>query len=69
MLPKFYFINLDRSEDRLQHMNKFFRKIKKKTEFEPRYLRISAFDGKNELLLNFSFIFLKSDGVNSNVTD
>ena len=54
MLPKFYFINLDRSEDRLQHMNKFFRKIKKKTEFEPRYLRISAFDGKKENVNNFS---------------
>ena len=30
MLPKFYFINLDRSEDRLKHMNKFFKKIEKK---------------------------------------
>jgi len=47
-LPKFYFINLDRSEDRLQHMTKFFKKMGKKTGFEVRYQRIKAFDGKNE---------------------
>ena len=54
MLPKFYFINLDRSEDRLKHMEKFFKKIHKKTELKPRFLRIKAFDGKNENVDNFS---------------
>ena len=48
MLPKFYFINLDRSEDRLKHMNKLFKKIEKKTDMKPRFQRIKAFDGKNE---------------------
>ena len=54
MLPKFYFINLDRSEDRLKHMNKFFRKIEKKTNMTPRYQRIKAFDGRNENVDDFS---------------
>ena len=26
-IPKFYFINLERSKDRLEHMNKFFKKF------------------------------------------
>ena len=54
MLPKFYFINLDRSEDRLKHMNKFFRKIEKKTNMKPRFQRIKAFDGKTENVDDFS---------------
>ena len=45
-IPKFYFINLERSKDRLEHMNKFFKKIKKKTGMAPRFQRVDAFDGK-----------------------
>lgn len=64
MLPKFYFINLDRSEDRLKHMNKFFRKLEKKTELKPRFERISAFDGKNENVDNFSNLKLENMWLN-----
>jgi len=59
MLPKFYFINLDRSEDRLQHMTKFFKKIEKKTDIKPRYQRIKAFDGRTENVNNYSNLKLK----------
>lgn len=59
MLPKFYFINLDRSEDRLKHMNKFFKKLEKKTEFKPRFERISGFDGGKENVDNFSNLNLR----------
>ena len=59
MLPKFYYINLDRSEDRLKHMSKFFKKIEKKTTMKPRFQRIQAFDGKKENVDNFSNIKLK----------
>ena len=59
MLPKFYFINLDRSDDRLQHMTKFFKKVEKKTGMKPRYQRIKAFDGRNENVDNYSNLKLK----------
>lgn len=59
MLPKFYFINLDRSEDRLKHMNKFFKKVEKKTELKPRFQRISGFDGGKENVDNYSNLNLR----------
>lgn len=64
MLPKFYYINLDRSEDRLKHMNKFFRKLEKKTDFKPRFQRIQAFDGGKENVDNFSNIKLQDMWLN-----
>lgn len=64
MLPKFYFINLDRSPDRLKHMNKFFKKIEKKTDMKPRFTRISGFDGGKENVDNFSNIKLKDMWLN-----
>lgn len=64
MLPKFYFINLDRSPDRLKHMNKFFRKVQKKTEMHPRFQRISGFDGGKENVDNFCNLKLKNMWLN-----
>ena len=64
MLPKFYFINLDRSPDRLKHMNKFFRKVEKKTDFKPRYQKISGFDGGKENVDDFSNLKLKNMWLN-----
>ena len=53
MLPKFYYINLERSKDRLEHMNKFFKKVEKKTGMKPRFKRIEAFDGGKENVDDF----------------
>ena len=64
MLPKFYFINLDRSPDRLKHMNKFFRKVEKKTGFNPRFQKISGFDGGKENVDNYSNLKLKNMWLN-----
>ena len=54
MLPKFYYINLERSKDRLEHMNKFFKKVQKKTGMKPRHMRIEAFDGGKENVDDYS---------------
>ena len=59
MLPKFYYINLDRSNDRKKHMEKFFKKIEKKTGLKTRFQRIKAFDGRVENVDNFSNLKLK----------
>ena len=59
-LPKFYFINLDRSNDRLKHMEKFFKKLGKKMKLNVKFERIKAFDGKNENVDNFYNLKLKN---------
>jgi GR25 family glycosyltransferase involved in LPS biosynthesis/uncharacterized protein (DUF1919 family) len=47
MLPKFYFVNLDRCNDRLDHMNIFFKKLQHRTNLPVRYQKIQALDAIN----------------------
>jgi GR25 family glycosyltransferase involved in LPS biosynthesis len=54
ILPKFYYINLDRAKDREEHMAKFFKKLEKKTKLKARYSRVSGLDAKTENLEKFS---------------
>lgn len=56
MLPKFYFINLDKCKDRLDHMNKFFNKLEKKLKFEIRNKRIDALNASEADLSKFTNI-------------
>lgn len=52
-LPKFYFINLDKSKNRLDHMTNFFKKLEEKLEFNIRYERVNALDGNNMNINNY----------------
>ena len=54
ILPKFYYINLERANDREIHMKKFFKKLRKKTDFDVRYQRIDALDASKEDLSKYS---------------
>ena len=44
MIPKFYFINMNKSEDRHNHMKKFFKKLGKRLDEKIRFQRVEALD-------------------------
>ena len=48
MLPKFYYINLDKCEDRDVHMKYFFTKIENNYNLKVRSKRISGFDATSD---------------------
>ena len=54
MIPKFYFVNLDRCDDRLVHMFKFFEKLQRKTKLNIEYQRIEALDAKSVNISDYS---------------
>ena len=53
MIPKFYFINLEFHKDRLDHMEKFFSKLERKSKLQVQRKRINALNG-NEIKENSS---------------
>jgi len=54
MLPKFYYINLQKCIDRETHMINFFKKIEYKTKLKCRYERIDALNANNVNINEYS---------------
>lgn len=52
MLPKFYFINLDKCNERKSHMESFFKKIKNIYDLNITYERIPGLDACSDGILN-----------------
>lgn len=54
MLPKFYYLNLDKCKERNKHMENFFSKLDNILNLKINYKRINAFDATSEKILEKS---------------